>query len=447
MARDPSAEAFHAVVQAVAGMRGGGAALAQLGLDVVHVTWEDTARYKGSAVGPNISDMTIQVQSVHRGRSCLTCMPVIRFPNFGDRTCDLPIESFLLRVGNERGEPLRTIDLRAYLGDLRRYLTRPDSWAGVRGSLLAPRDSHVLVSAQACFLPVPRGGSASFTPVIFNYQSRRGQPAVLAIVVTREGTSATIVDNQRDAIAVGGGHGQRLLFNQAGERAPFTGERASDALAGLSDGTGDGSGAAGAVGAGLSDGTGGDGGSRAAALAASAVLLIQVPLRYVARERDEPVMDFMCMEMERGISSVEEAVIGHGPVEGPFTEIDGLAIERDERFPIRVTVQLYKATCDGSPDEDAIVEIGAQIEAVYADAKMVGSLVDPGETGRVTEWDDGGAGKQAPPGWWGAFWRAYAAEHGLPLSEAYEAWFRRQRPYPGSAEALREAIDGMFPRS
>ena len=34
-------------------------------------------------------------------------------------------------------------------------------------------------------------------------------------------------------------------------------------------------------------------------------------------------------------SDVEIAVIGHGEVEGPFTEIDGLDIERDPRFPIR----------------------------------------------------------------------------------------------------------------
>jgi hypothetical protein len=429
MAADPAAEAFHAVVQAVAGMQGDGAAagpLAQLGLQVLHVTWEDSARYKGSAVGPNISDMTIQVQSRHRGQRYLTCMPVIRFPNFGDRSCDLPIESMLLRVGNERGEALQTVDLRAYLGDLRRFLTRGDSWAGAGRSLLAARDSHVLVSAQACFLPVPRAGIATFTPVIFNYQSRVGQPAVLAIVATREGTSATVIDNQRDAFAFAGSHGQRLLFNKAGERAPFTGQRASDVLA---------------PGAGGGDGAG----DRAAALAASAVLLIQVPLKYAAATRFAP-MDAMGMELERGISGVEPAVIGHGAVEGRFTEIDGLAIERDERFPIRVTVQFYKATCDGAPDEDAIVEIGAQIERVYADAKMVGSLVDAGETGRATEWDDGGAGKQEPPGWWGAFWRAYAAEHGLSLSESYEAWFRRQRPFPGSAEALLRAIDGMFPR-
>jgi hypothetical protein len=47
-------------------------------------------------------------------------------------------------------------------------------------------------------------------------------------------------------------------------------------------------------------------------------------------------------------SDVEEAVIGHGKVEGPFTEIDGLEIERDERYPIRVTVQFYKATSNGA---------------------------------------------------------------------------------------------------
>ena len=48
-----------------------------------------------------------------------------------------------------------------------------------RTSLLAPRDTHALVSAQAAFLPVPRGGDAEFNPVLFNYQSVPGDPAVL----------------------------------------------------------------------------------------------------------------------------------------------------------------------------------------------------------------------------------------------------------------------------
>ena len=32
------------------------------GLQILNVTWEDTGRYKGSSVGPNISDMTLQTQ-------------------------------------------------------------------------------------------------------------------------------------------------------------------------------------------------------------------------------------------------------------------------------------------------------------------------------------------------------------------------------------------------
>jgi hypothetical protein len=417
-------DAYHAVVQAVARPDPDHAAQARLdalGLHLVHVTWEDTARYKGSAVGPNISDMTIQVQSRSRGRPYLTLMPVIRFPNFTDRTGDLPIDLVRLQVGNERGEPLRTIGLREYLGDLRAHLTRPDDWAGDGRSLLAPRDTHVLVSPQACLLPVPRAGIATFTPVIFNYQSAHRDPAVLAILATREGTSATVIDNHRDAFRGAGALGQRLLYNQAGRRAPFTATRWSDHL---------------------SAGTAPAGGPAAA----SAVLLIQVPLRQRSLPTRAVTFDSLEMERERGISGVEPAVIGHGEVEGPYTEIDGLPIVRDERYPIRVTVQFYKATRDGALDEDTLVEIGAQLERVLADAAAVGSLVDAGETGRVTEWDDGGAGKRQPPGWWGAFWRRYAADHGLPLAQAIEEWYRRRAAYPDTPEAVLRDIDEMFPK-
>ncbi len=50
----------------------------QNGLHVLDVTWEDTARFDNSAVGPNISDMTIQVQHKIAGSDEyeLSCMPV-----------------------------------------------------------------------------------------------------------------------------------------------------------------------------------------------------------------------------------------------------------------------------------------------------------------------------------------------------------------------------------
>jgi hypothetical protein len=117
-------------------------------------------------------------------------------------------------------------------------------------------------------------------------------------------------------------------------------------------------------------------------------------------------------------SDVEEAVIGHGKVEGPFTEIDGLAIERDPRFPVRVTVQFYKATSNGVVDQEDMAALAAQIFKVYAEARYVGSLVVEGDTGRPTEYDDEGQGKDEPPGWWDDFWRRHERNTGQSREQA-----------------------------
>src|SRR5438067_730977 len=99
------------------------------GLQILNVTWEDTGRFKGSAVGPNISDMTIQVQRrlPDSDRFELTCMPVIRYPNFSDISADISPDQFFVLVGNEKGRPLEKISLRQLLGNLRNYLHEPQS--------------------------------------------------------------------------------------------------------------------------------------------------------------------------------------------------------------------------------------------------------------------------------------------------------------------------------
>ena len=130
----------------------------RFGLSLLNLTWEDTGRFQNSAVGPNISDMTIQVQSYDTATDSyqLHLMPVIRYANFEDRSADILLSKISLLVGNEKGkDTLEKVPLRSILANLRDYLHDPDSWAGRRTSLLADRDSHVLVSAQACFLPKP----------------------------------------------------------------------------------------------------------------------------------------------------------------------------------------------------------------------------------------------------------------------------------------------------
>ncbi|MEN9230314.1 MAG: hypothetical protein Q6L68_05365 [Thermostichus sp. DG02_5_bins_236] len=357
------------------------------GLDIVNITWEDTGRHKGSALGPNISDMTIQVQKLNprTGRYELSLMPVIRYPNFTDLSADLPLDGLRLLVGNEKGEDLQPIPLRDLLGNLRHYLHDGSSWAGNRRSLLAPRDSHVLVSAQAAFLPIPQGGSAQFNPVLFNYQSYPGNPAVLTILATREGTSITVIDNQRDSglgsspqsFEAGYSWGQRLFFNKNGERASFTGQRLSDFQAEQA-----------------TDPTPRDPNSiEVAEEALNRVMLIQVPLKQRQPQRvgfGLPMAPQALMSAESDMSSrstVEAAVIGHGEVEGPFTEIDNLEIERDPRFPIRVTVQFYKGTSNGVVSAEDMAQIHEQIARVYQEADYVGSLVIQGDAGRPTEYD------------------------------------------------------------
>ena len=342
------------------------AMVADQGLVAVNVTWEDSARTKGSVWGPNISDMTIGVRD---SGGALHPMPVIRFDNFTDTTADLDPDRFWLRVGNARGRDLEAASLSDVLQSTRSYLHDPGSWKGWRSSLWAERDSHVLVSAQACFLPVPRSGEATFTPVLYNYQSYPGNPAVLTMVATREGTSIQVVENASGYMS------EVLYFNEDGERAPFTATRMSDFIAG-----------------------GGDGNPSSISAAnqdsLNVVLLIQVPLKHKEQQRwGGYAMDDMMMESApmgatamRSTSDVENAVIGHGETEGPFVELNDLAIERDPNFPVRVTVQFYKATSNGVVTADDIASIRQQIDRVYADGDYVGSLVTEGWTGRPTEW-------------------------------------------------------------
>ena len=403
-------------IQRTASMVNDGAAqqmAAKYGLNILNLTWEDPGRFKGSSVGPNISDMTIQVglEDPATRQIGVTCMPVIRYPNFSDKTCDIDPEDFTLLVGNAhrplgytraRQMPLQRVSLYDFLRDPISYMSYPQTWRGTHKSLLTPRDSKVLVSAQACFLPVPKQGLATFNPVLFNYQSVSGDPAVLTILATREGTSMTIIDNKRDAFAAGAAWGQRLFHNQNGMRASLTGQRQSDYQGG-SQGT--------------KQGTNEIKGM-------NMVLLIQVPLKQHNPMRSKSIDSFGAPSSagglgggssRRGGSDVENAVIGHGQMEGPFTEVDNLNIERDPKYPIRVTVQFYKATSNGVVSPVDMEQVHQEIDQVYAQSDSVGSLVTEGDTGRVTEYY---GAKVQPAGWWQEFWQRNEENTGLTREQA-----------------------------
>jgi hypothetical protein len=208
-----------------------------------------------------------------------------------------------------------------------------------------------------------------------------------------------VIDNVRDAFPAGWSWGQRLFFNQDGERASFTGERLSDFVSTRPVEL--------------------DTPEAAGESGLNMVLIIQVPLRQkVSLEDLLPTFGAMAPMAESAAKSdVEAAVIGHGDVEGPFTEIDGLAIRRDQRFPIRVTVQFYKATRDGILTEADLQAIADQIDRVYEDGDYVGSLVVDGPSDRPTEYD---GPKDEPPGWWDAFWQRFEDNVGMDRGDALD---------------------------
>ena len=83
-------------------------------------------------------------------------------------------------------------------------------------------------------------------------------------------------------------------------------------------------------------------------------------------------------------------MLGHGPELGPYTELDGLTIERDPRFPVRVTVQFYQATSNGVLAARDVKSAGARrLRRCTAMADYVGSLVAPTDADRrrPTNWD------------------------------------------------------------
>ena len=355
----------------------------EYGLNFVNVLWEDTGRSQGSAFGPNISDVTLQVISDDPNLSSWqSLLPVLRYPNFTDTTGDIAMDGFRVRVGNQDdGGEIRTVPLRDVLANLNEYLSVPVASDGPL-NLLAERDTHVLVSAQHVFLPIPREGEAEFVPTIFNYQSAPGNPAVLTLVVTREGMSTSVVENlPNDSV---GGYGQSLFYNAAGERATFTAERRSDVQNRIEAGNAQAS-DAGALEPG-----------------ADVLLFIQIPLVHESRgylqglggiSADAPEAAGavpsapMAQEERSPRSDVEVAVLGHGEADGPFHELNGHVIRRDERFPIRVTVQFYRATSNGIVSDQELADAHAQIARVYEEADYVGSLVVPdGERNRPTDW-------------------------------------------------------------
>ena len=352
------------------------------GLSINAVSWEDTARSKGSCWGPNICDMTLTVEG--------TRMPMIRKPNFSDVTADIPLDTFSVTIGNEKENPsvLERVPFREYIKHT----------LGL-GNMILPRDDVILTSAQACVLPLGSKGTVDFCPELYSYQASEDNPAVLTIVACHQGTSAQTIT----------GRTQKLMFNQGGKSALYQAKRLSqdrkernvEIVGEMTDDEMD----------------------------RNILIVFQIPLKVKTNSLKTNSLTVTgtsswysyALDVTGSVQGSSNTFTGYGSVQGSsntflgygsdstdpstirqcsgmedamlcvsdidqgtFPTIQSQKLVRDERFPIRATFQMYKVTDDSNITEVDIKYIADKIADVYKSGNATGSLVHE-TTSRMTE--------------------------------------------------------------
>eukprot|EP01083_Nonionella_stella_P081541 224657_1 len=421
------------------------------GLAINYLSWEDCARDKGSCWGPCISDMSLCVNN--------SCMPVIRKPNYSDVTWDVKMSSVPIVIGNQSSDvktTQQTISLTDYLCNFSDFMSNDYYKTSNKQIDLTSqkenKDSHVIMTSQACFLPIEAGEETKFNIALFNYQSKPRNPSCLVIVSTSKGSSAQIIEGKE----------QHLLFNKNGKKADFIGERVSDVRHKK----------------GQKKNLKSKKLSKAEKLD-NVIVIVQVPLKQKAKpvpytnlqqmlggyavkkqkklqcrgislesaededeskvnveaamvkisERTKPVCKcnkelekyqvqyayngtgIRCDECGVLVSGKEELIyhcadkksykhengydlcIACGEKQLKYDELRGMleadkdyVLERDEKYPVRVTLQYFKATDNGAMNQEIMDEIVKQLAVSQKQADFMGSLVTEYNKERPSEW-------------------------------------------------------------
>ena len=72
-----------------------------------------------------------------------------------------------------------------------------------------------------------------------------------------------------------------------------------------------------------------------------------------------------------------------------FDELKGLSVDklvRDDKYPIRMTLQYYKSTDNGAINDKIMKQISKQLKMSQKHSNYIGSLVTENDSQRPTEW-------------------------------------------------------------
>jgi hypothetical protein len=360
------------------------------GLNITKISWDDNSRYKGSSFGDVITDSTMVVN----GR----CMPLVRNPNYTDLTCDIPISNFNLTIGNETKDgELKRISFEQML---KTELTKQTK--GKIKNMYLDRDMKILVRAQASFIPGAKDSKTSFNQRLRCYGTQRDNPSILAIVGSSNGTSVQVITEDN----------QDLFFNKAGRAANFEATRLTRHRELTNT---------------VKDTKEMDEKEKEQ----NVLFIFQIPLKQKKIERRHSGFDFgmlgstpkskslysfpvaypqmggafamesasagsfmaSCAAIPASFSftpqdrslGLEDAIVSVGEGHSDFKGTQDMTLERDERYPITLTIQFFKMLDTADIPEIEFINIADKIKRIHELAGVSGSLVTDGFTGRITE--------------------------------------------------------------
>ncbi len=201
---------------------------------------------------------------------------------------------------------------------------------------------------------VRKGLSFEFCVQLYNYQSdsNSDDPAVLVIVASAQGTSAQVVKGNT-----------KLLLNSNGIAKNFKAQRLSDFRE--------------------EQGKSKEGEMTLEEKNQNVLFIYQIPLKQRNEHRKDELVKKCCSSQQParavrksgGGRGLERAIISAGSEQGRFEGTRGLALLRDDRFPIRCTVQYYNVTDVPRISDSQMRELAALINEAYSGALATGSLV------------------------------------------------------------------------
>jgi hypothetical protein len=361
------------------------------GLNIYKVGWLDVGRGTPGSVynpfgtsstpyvsylGDNITDSYFVVTDAD-GRE--HHMPQIKSSNIVDLTFDVPIGAFNVTVGNETSVGGKTSRI-----PFMEYLERIPEFTGIHVEpMYIPRDEVILTSPLASILPC-HDGKTEFAIEFRNYQANATDPAILAIVVSPLGTSASVLSSRKQTLHFND-HLRAKMFQA--ERLTVKREREGRAIEGAMD---------------------------AEERENNVLYVFQIPLlvkkrpTYVSKgigssfyvadgcfplcaagcpvAAGPPGFDpYATTYRSCGSRGIEDAQLDIGRDVGEFPIIGDRVLRRDMKFPIRCTLMRFKVTDSNIISPAMFEELSSEFRKMASKGIASGShATGSGDAGRKT---------------------------------------------------------------